>query len=242
MLPALPTGRQCTSGARPSASTISNAAVFWPSMRTGLTELTSATRRVVGGDLAGQFQAVVEVAVDLQDLGAVHDGLRQLAHRDLALRDQHRAGDARRGPRRRRPTPRCCRWTRTARACWPRASASVTAIVMPRSLNEPVGLSALDLEMHLCSRCVRTAAWRGSSGVPPSSRVTIVPAVLRPAAGRGRRRSGPGHGLCTRSVVRSRSFARVPSTRSTLVTSCTTSRSASAAHGFRQRGVRRARG
>ena len=43
MLPALPTGRQCTSGASPSASTISNAAVFWPSSRSGLTELTSAT-------------------------------------------------------------------------------------------------------------------------------------------------------------------------------------------------------
>ncbi len=25
-------------------------------------------------------------------------------------------------------------------ACWPRASASVTAIVIPRSLNDPVGL------------------------------------------------------------------------------------------------------
>ena len=43
MLPALPTGRQWTSGASPSASTISNAAVFWPSIRIGLTELTSAT-------------------------------------------------------------------------------------------------------------------------------------------------------------------------------------------------------
>jgi hypothetical protein len=32
---------QCTSGARPSASTISNAAVFCPSMRKGLTELTT---------------------------------------------------------------------------------------------------------------------------------------------------------------------------------------------------------
>ena len=40
MLPALPTGKACTSGAVPSASTISKAAVFWPSMRTGLTELT----------------------------------------------------------------------------------------------------------------------------------------------------------------------------------------------------------
>lgn len=43
MLPALPTGRTWMSGASPSMSTISNAAVFWPSMRTGLTELTSAT-------------------------------------------------------------------------------------------------------------------------------------------------------------------------------------------------------
>lgn len=43
MLPALPTGSTWMSGASPSASTISKAAVFWPSMRTGLTELTSAT-------------------------------------------------------------------------------------------------------------------------------------------------------------------------------------------------------
>ena len=43
MLPGLPTGRQCTSGASPSASTISNAAVFWPWMRSGFTELTRAT-------------------------------------------------------------------------------------------------------------------------------------------------------------------------------------------------------
>ena len=43
MLPALPTGMQWTSGARPSASTISNATVFWPWMRNGLTEFTSVT-------------------------------------------------------------------------------------------------------------------------------------------------------------------------------------------------------
>ena len=43
MLPAFPTGRQCTSGASPRASTISKAAVFWPSSRSGFTELTRAT-------------------------------------------------------------------------------------------------------------------------------------------------------------------------------------------------------
>ena len=31
------------SGASPRVSTISNAAVFWPSIRAGLTEFTSAT-------------------------------------------------------------------------------------------------------------------------------------------------------------------------------------------------------
>jgi hypothetical protein len=43
MLPALPTGRRWKSGASPRKSTISNAALFWPSSRTGLTELTRAT-------------------------------------------------------------------------------------------------------------------------------------------------------------------------------------------------------
>ena len=43
MLPALPTGRQWTSGALPSASTISNDAVFCPSMRNGLIEFTTDT-------------------------------------------------------------------------------------------------------------------------------------------------------------------------------------------------------
>ena len=43
MLPALPTGMASTSGARPRSSQISKAAVFWPSRRNGLTELTRVT-------------------------------------------------------------------------------------------------------------------------------------------------------------------------------------------------------
>ena len=43
MLPALPTGTQCRSGARPSASQISNAAVFCPCSRNGFTQFTSVT-------------------------------------------------------------------------------------------------------------------------------------------------------------------------------------------------------
>ena len=43
ILPALPTGRQWMSGASPRASTTSKAAVFCPSIRAGLTELTRST-------------------------------------------------------------------------------------------------------------------------------------------------------------------------------------------------------
>ena len=46
---------------------------------------------VVLGELAGQLQAVVEVALDLQQPCAVRQRLRHLAERDLALRHQHGA-------------------------------------------------------------------------------------------------------------------------------------------------------
>src|SRR5215210_1386765 len=43
MFPALPTGRARTSGGPPRTSATSKAAVFWPSIRSGLTEFTSVT-------------------------------------------------------------------------------------------------------------------------------------------------------------------------------------------------------
>ena len=57
MLPALPTGRQCTSGASPRSSTISKAAVFWPCSRSGLTELTRATGYWAASFLASSRQS-----------------------------------------------------------------------------------------------------------------------------------------------------------------------------------------
>ena len=58
-------------------------------------------------------------------------------------------------------------------ACCPRANASVTAIVMPRSLNEPVGLapSTLRCTVQPVNSDSRVAC---TSGVPPSSSVTGV--------------------------------------------------------------------
>ncbi len=47
--------------------------------------------------LPGDVQAVVEVAVHLQQRGAVRDGLAQLAHGDLAFGNQHGALQAGRG-------------------------------------------------------------------------------------------------------------------------------------------------
>src|ERR1700684_1036153 len=56
-------------------------------------------------------------------------------------------------------------------ARWPRATASVTAIVIPRSLKEPVGLSPSTLR---CTVHPVFAESRGAgiSGVAPSDRVT----------------------------------------------------------------------
>ena len=48
---------------------------------------------VIGGGLAGQFQAVVEVAIHGENPGAIDGGLGELAQRDLAAGYQHGAGD-----------------------------------------------------------------------------------------------------------------------------------------------------
>ena len=50
--------------------------------------------RVLLGELADDRQGVVEVALQGDDAGAVHQRLGELADRDLALRDDHRAAHA----------------------------------------------------------------------------------------------------------------------------------------------------
>ena len=86
MLPALPTGIARTSGARPRSSQISNAAVFWPSSRSGLTEFTSVTGwSSCSARAADDAEGVVEVAVDRDDPRAGDERLEELADRDLAL-------------------------------------------------------------------------------------------------------------------------------------------------------------
>ena len=84
MLPALPTGRQWMSGASPSASTTSNARGLL-ALDAGRVDRVDELDRVGLGELAREGQAVVEVAVDLQQGRAVGDRLAELAHRDLAI-------------------------------------------------------------------------------------------------------------------------------------------------------------
>ena len=55
----------------------------------------------------------------------------------------------------------------------PRATASVTAMVMPRSLNDPVGLTPSTLR-YTVHRVCSDRRWAKTSGVPPSSSVTGV--------------------------------------------------------------------
>ncbi|GAB3999739.1 hypothetical protein GCM10029992_29390 [Glycomyces albus] len=49
--------------------------------------------RVVLGELVGDGEAVVEVAVELEELRAVDEGLGELAEGDLPGRDEHGASD-----------------------------------------------------------------------------------------------------------------------------------------------------
>ncbi len=111
-------------------------------------------------------------------------------------------------------------------ACWPRATASVTAIVMPRSLNEPVGLSPSTFRCTVQPvRSDSRVAW--ISGVPPSSSVIGVQSVLdRQPVAVGLDQAGPRlvHGSARVALIR-----WFPPVEARWSRSCTTSRSASAA-------------
>ena len=63
-------------------------------------------------------------------------------------------------------------------ACRPSATASVTAMVMPRSLNDPVGL-APSIFRYTVQPVRSESLGARTSGVPPSSRVTgVQPAAI----------------------------------------------------------------
>ncbi len=168
-MPALPTGMKWKSGASPSTSTTSKAAVFWPSMRSLLTEFTRCTGYLSASSRA-MLEAVVEVALHLQQLRVVGDRLAELAHRDLALRYQHRGRDAGVGRVGRRTLADVLPVEAQITALAPCSMALETAIVIPRSLKEPVGFMPSNFTQTRAP--VRDdSAGAGMSGVPPSPRV-----------------------------------------------------------------------
>src|ERR1035437_7430126 len=170
MLPALPTGRQWISGASDLTSTISKAAVFWPSIRAGLTELTSST-----GYASASLRARVRQS---SKLPSTCSNVAPWATAWLSL------------PIAILPSGTSTPHVMSALVAWAAADALVLpveaqitalapcraatdiAAVMPRSLNDPVGLTP----SYLTKTSAPTNALRWAariSGVPPSPRVTI---------------------------------------------------------------------
>ena len=46
---------------------------------------------VILAEFTGNFEAVIEVSVNLNNIGTVGDGLREFTHRNLAVRHEYRA-------------------------------------------------------------------------------------------------------------------------------------------------------
>ncbi len=170
MFPALPTGMQCTVGASPSAATISNAAVFWPSMRTGLTELTTSTPGcspssrtmssassnvpVTGTTRAPWISACASLPSAIWPAGST------TAHSRPA-RAAYAAADA-------DVLPVDAQITTLA----PCSTAFDTAIVIPRSLNDPVGFAPSTFSSTRATPARSARRGASTSGVLPSSSVT----------------------------------------------------------------------
>src|SRR3954468_3118887 len=183
MLPALPTGRQCTSGASPSTSQISNAAVFCPSIRYALTELTSDTGNVSARPRARVRQssklpstcssrapctsACASLPIAIFPVGT------RTAH-TMPARTAYAAALA-------LVLPVDAQMT----ACDPSSAALEMATVMPRSLNDPVGLAPSTLRCTSQPVCADSRG-AGTSGVPPSCNVTTG---VAPVTGRRSRNS-----------------------------------------------------
>ena len=188
--------RSSPAGSQPSCCSSSSTIVFCPSMRQGLTELSSVTPSF-SRRLARQAQAGVEVAAHEQRPRAVGQRLRELAGRDLARAARTPARAGRRARRRRPSRPTCCRSRRRPPRSRLMRTARVTATVIPRSLNEPVGF------WPSCFKRQVLDAGIGAHRVAPVERRV----ALRVRDDRARRRAAPARGSARR---RSRPRDAVP--------------------------------
>ena len=107
MLPALPTGmHSASSGVAELLEHLEGRRLL--ALEAERVDAVDQGDRVALGELAHELEGLVEVAAQRHDARAVHERLRELARGDLALGDDHGAADARRAPRRRPATRRCC--------------------------------------------------------------------------------------------------------------------------------------
>ena len=164
MLPALPTGMQSASSS-PSSSTSSNAAVFWPSSRNGLTEFTSAigwrsasarTSASASSKLprsaitrAPCISACASLPVAILPSGTITAPVSPARAAYAAALAAVLPVDAQ------------------ITASAPSRTAAETAQVMPRSLNEPVGLAPSSLSQTSAPTRSDTRS-ASTSGVEPS--------------------------------------------------------------------------
>ena len=175
MLPALPTGMQWTSGASPSWSTTSNAPDFCPSIRYGLTEFTTVTgafsprSRTMSSAWSKFPRSCSTFAPWMRAWANLPSAMCPSGIRTAQVRPARAlkaAADAEVFPVEAQTT-----------ALAPSSTALEMAIVIPRSLNDPVGLAPSILSI---TRAPTRADSRGASkrGVPPSSNeMTGVSAV-----------------------------------------------------------------
>ena len=171
MLPALPTGIARTSGARPRSSQTSNAAVRCPAMRCGLTELTSVTGlsscSASARTMASAWSKLPSIATTRAPATSACSSLPSAiwprgstTTASIPAAAAYAAADAEVLP-----------VEAQMMAVAPSSTALETAITIPRSLNEPVGLVPSTLAYRLRSPSSAPSRPSRTSGVNPSPRL-----------------------------------------------------------------------
>src|SRR4028119_1330824 len=172
MLPALPTGGTPASGGAPSTSQTSKAPVFWPSMRSGFTELT----RVTSSRSAAISCEILSAASKLPSICTIS---APCASTWTAL------------PKAIFPAGTTTKHLMPARAAYaaaeaavfpveaqtaallPEATARLMATVIPRSLNEAVGFIPSNFKKRLAPTRSESV-WASIRGVSPSPMVVTA--------------------------------------------------------------------
>ena len=166
-------GSRGTSGARPRSSQTSNAAVFWPSSRYGLTEFTSVigcsscsassrTIRSAASKLPSTARTRAPAAWAWSSFPAAILPAGSTTTTSSPAAAPYAAAEA-------EVLPVLAQTMERA----PASSAFATAITMPRSLNDPVGFvpSNLRWRFGIPQAAPSRSAW--TSGVAPSPRLTM---------------------------------------------------------------------